>query len=117
MSRFYLKSDLEWKEAPVRGGTLMQKSIVWEGEHDVRSAFFRMPRGMDIPRHTHPKWVQVMVLEGEIEVDIESGNKIRIAAGGCYFVEPGDTHMETAVVDSLVLVTQAEDRKEFLARE
>ena len=73
-----------------------------------------MREGMTIPKHTHPNWVQVMVLEGEIEVETELDGTICIAAGGCYFVEPGDSHKETAVVETLVLVTQGEDRPEFL---
>ena len=92
----------------------MDKSVVWEGDYDTRSAFFRMPKGMSIPEHTHPKWVQVMVVEGAIEVETAEDGKVRIEAGGCYFVEAGDTHMETAIEDSLVLVTQGEDRPEFL---
>ena len=114
MSRYFPKKKLSWTQATVRGGTVMDKSIVWEGDFDVRSAFFRMPAGMIIQKHTHPKWVQVMVLEGEMEVETEQDGIVRIAAGGCYFVEPGDSHKETAVRDTLVLVTQGEDRPEFL---
>ncbi|MFT7572874.1 MAG: quercetin dioxygenase-like cupin family protein [Paracoccaceae bacterium] len=91
----------------------MSKSIVWEGKYDTRSAFFRMPEGMSVPPHTHPKWVQVMVLEGVMEVESEDDGAVRIEAGGCYFVEAGDTHSETAIEDSMVLVTQGEDRPEF----
>lgn len=114
MSRYFPKDELSWAKAPVRGGTVMDKSIVWEGDHDVRSALFRMPAGMAIPMHTHPKWVQVMVLEGAMEIETEQDGTVRIAAGGCYFVEPGDSHKETAVKNTLVLVTQGEDRPEFL---
>ena len=92
----------------------MDRSVVWEGDYDTRSAFFRMPKGMIIPRHTHPQWVQVMVLEGTMEVESDEDGKVRIDAGGCYFVEAGDTHLETAIEDTLVLVTQGEDRPEFL---
>jgi len=92
----------------------MDKSVVWEGGYDTRSAFFRMSKGMNIPIHTHPKWVQVMVLEGTMEVETDEDGKVRIESGGCYFVEAGDTHMETAIEDSLLLVTQGEDRSEFL---
>lgn len=113
MSRYYPQQTRVWQEAAVRGGTLMQKSVVWEGSLGLRSAFFRMPAGMSIPTHTHPLWVQVMVLEGELEIAADGDATRRVAAGGCYFVEPGDTHRETALVDSLVLVTQGEDRAEF----
>ena len=114
MSQYFPKEKMSWMQAPVRGGTVMEKSVVWEGDFDVRSAFFRMPKGMSIPEHTHPDWVQVMVLEGEIEVETEEDGTVQITQGGCYFVEPGDTHKETALRDSLVLVTQGEDRPEFL---
>lgn len=88
----------------------MEKSVIWEGDFDLRSALFRLPAGMSIPTHTHPKWVQVMVLEGKMEIESEADGTVCIGAGGCYFVEPGDTHKESAVQDTLVLVTQGEDR-------
>jgi quercetin dioxygenase-like cupin family protein len=114
MSQYFPKEKLSWTQASVRGGVDMEKSIIWEGDFNVRSAFFNMPAGMVIPEHTHPSWVQVMIVEGEMEIETEQDGVIRITAGGCYFVEPGDSHKETAVIDSLVLVTQAEDRPEFL---
>jgi len=69
MSRYFSKEHLSWEQAPVRGGTVMDKSVVWEGDYDIRSAFFRMPKGMNIPRHTHPQWVQVICIErrGQLE--------------------------------------------------
>ncbi len=115
MSRYFSKEHLSWEQATVRGGTVMDKSVVWEGDYDTRSAFFRMSKGTIIPRHTHPRWVQVMVVEGTMEVESDEDGKVRIEAGGCYFVEAGDTHMETAIEESLLLVTQGEDRPEFLA--
>ena len=113
MSKYYPAENLSFDSAPVRGGIDIEKSVVWEGDFGMSSAFFRMPKGMCIPQHTHPMWVQVMVVDGEIEVESESDGKVSISSGGCYFVEPGDTHTETAVVDSIVLVTQGEDRPEF----
>ncbi len=113
MTYYYQKGDLSWEDAPVRGGTVMQKSVVWEGDHDVRSAFFRMPKNMLIPEHDHPRWVQVMVLQGEMEIKTRQDGATRISEGGCYFVEPGDVHSELALEDTLVLVTQAEDREAF----
>ncbi|MBT7952763.1 MAG: cupin domain-containing protein [Gammaproteobacteria bacterium] len=114
MSQYFLKDKLSWAQSPVRGGIDIEKSVIWEGDCNVRSAFFNMPAGMLIPEHTHPSWVQVMVVEGEMKVETEQDGVVCITAGGCYFVEPGDSHKETAVGDTLVLVTQAEDRPEFL---
>lgn len=90
-------------------GTVLQKSPVFEGAHDVRSAFFRMRRGDVIEAHQHRKWVQVMVVRGEIHVT--QGDRAFSARGGdVYFLDPGHPHVEAAVVDSLLLVTQGEDR-------
>jgi len=114
MTQYFPKEHLSFESSPVRGGTVMEKSVVWEGNYDTRSAFFRMPKGMSIPEHTHPKWVQVMVVEGAMEIETDEDGKVRIDAGGCYFVEAGDTHKERAIEDTVVLVTQGEDRPEFL---
>ncbi len=114
MSIYFSKEKLSWAKTPVRGGVDMEKSVIWEGDFDVRSAFFRLPEGMSTPKHTHPKWVQVMILDGEMEVESGPDGRVRIATGGCYFVEPGDTHKETAVRNTLVLVTQGEDSPKFL---
>lgn len=114
MSQYFPKENLSFESSPVRGGTVIEKSVVWEGDYDTRSAYFRMPKGMSIPEHTHPNWVQVMVVEGAMEIETAADGKVRIDAGGCYFVEAGDTHKERAIDDTLVLVTQGEDRPEFL---
>lgn len=114
MSQYFPKDQMTYESAPVRGETVMEKSVVWEGGYDTRSAFFRMPKGMRIPKHTHPRWVQVMVVEGAIEIESDDDGKVRIDAGGCHFVEAGDTHKERAIEDTLVLVAQGEDRPEFL---
>lgn len=114
MSRYYPKEKQSWEEVIVPSGAVMNKCIIWEGKFDVRSALFRMSKATINPKHTHSKWVQVMVLEGEMEIESDKDGVVRIAAGGCYFVEPGESHIETALADTLVLVTQAEDRPDFL---
>jgi quercetin dioxygenase-like cupin family protein len=55
----------------------------------------------------------VFVVKGTMEVQADAEEPHTIATGGCYFVEPGDTHRETAVEDSLLLVICEEDRPEF----
>jgi len=90
----------------------MDKSVLIEGNFGIRSVYFRMPKGMNIPRHTHPKWLLIVVLEGLIEVETDEDGTNQIESGGCYFVEPGDTHRETAVEDSLLLDTADEGRPE-----
>ena len=109
MTRYIDPADLTWTDVDVRGAT-MAKASVFEGDYDVRSAFFRMPAGCAVPPHDHSKWVQVMVLEGRMRVEQDGEPAREVAAGGCYFVDAGETHVEIAVEDTLVLVTQGEDR-------
>jgi quercetin dioxygenase-like cupin family protein len=88
----------------------MDKAVVSEGDYNVRSAFFRMPAGLEIPSHFHPLWVQVMVVEGRMAVTDEAGITTIAEQGDCYFNPSGCRHVERALVDSIVLVTQADDR-------
>jgi len=109
MSSYFLPDDLEWETVHVRG-TPMQKAVVFEGGFDLRSAYFRMPAGCAIPDHGHSKWVQVTVLDGLMRVE-QDGEPVReVRPGGTYFISPGEQHAETAVTETLVLVTQGEDR-------
>lgn len=105
--------ELHWQRVDVYGAA-MDKAVVFEGAHDVRSAFFRMAAGCTIESHTHTKWVQVMVLDGCMRVTQENADPFEARSGSVYFVNPGFAHVETAVVDSLLLVTQGEDRPGWL---
>ena len=109
MTTYIDPSELDWTDVDVRSAT-MSKAVVFEGGYDVRSAFFRMPAGCAVPPHDHTKWVQVMVLEGQMRIEQDGQPDREVSAGGCYFVDAGETHVEVAVADTLVLVTQGEDR-------
>jgi quercetin dioxygenase-like cupin family protein len=105
--------NMKWERVEVQG-VPMDKAVVFEGAHDVRSAYFRMSAGCTIPAHRHTKWVQVMVLEGCMLVQQEGAETFRARQGSVYFVNPGFTHVETAEVECLLLVTQGEDRKGWM---
>jgi len=91
-------------------GSMMDKAVVFEGNYDLRSAFFRMKAGQVIARHTHTKWVQVMILSGSMKIEQEGVEDIVAKAGSVYFLDPHYPHTETALEETLVLVTQGEDR-------
>jgi quercetin dioxygenase-like cupin family protein len=112
MTRYLPTEDQHWHPIDVRG-IVMQACRLWEGNYNVESGLYRMPRGMTIPSHHHAYWCQVFVVSGTMEVQAEAEEPHLIATGGCYFVEPGDTHRETAVEESLLLVICEEDRPEF----
>lgn len=115
MTIYTTEGDAVWTDVDVRG-TVMAKRVVWEGDYGVRSAFFRMPAGMRVDSHHHSKWVQVAVLEGRMRVE-QAGKPARaIGPGNVYFILAGETHTETAEADTLLLVTQGEDRPPEMVR-
>jgi mannose-6-phosphate isomerase-like protein (cupin superfamily) len=97
---------LDWRIVDVRGAP-MQEARVMNGEHGIYSAFYRLPKGTEIRTHRHLDWVQVMVVEGRMEVTDQDGIGI-VEAGSCYVVSSGRQHFERALEDSLVLVTSPE---------
>lgn len=112
MTKYLPTEDQRWNSIDVRGIT-MDACRLWEGDHNVESGLYRMPEGMTIPHHHHAHWCQVFVVSGTMEVRTDAEEVHAIAAGGYYFVEPGDTHTETALEDSLLLVICEEERQEF----
>lgn len=109
MSTFVLEPGAAWHVVDVYGAS-MEKHVVFEGAYDVRSAYFKMAAGCTIEPHQHTKWVQVVVLSGEMLVTQAGEPDRHVGPGQCYFVDAGETHSERAVQDTLVLVTQGEDR-------
>jgi quercetin dioxygenase-like cupin family protein len=103
---------LSWSTADVRGSDV-DEFMIFEGNYDVVSAFYRMKKGQAIPEHTHENWVQVMVLQGCMRVEQEGSDAIEAKTGSVYFVEPHYPHIETALTDTVVLVTQGEYRAEW----
>jgi quercetin dioxygenase-like cupin family protein len=109
MSTFVLEPGSAWQTVDVFGAS-MEKHAVFEGGYDVRSAYFKMPAGCTIKPHLHTKWVQVVVLSGEMLVPQTGEPDRQVGPGQCYFVDAGETHGERAVRDTMVLVTQGDDR-------
>ena len=112
MTRYLPTEAQRWTSIDVRG-IPMQACRLWEGDHNVESGLYRLPAGLTMPSHHHPYWRQVFVVQGTMDVQAGGEEPHTIPAGGFYFVEPGDTHRETAVEDSLLLVICEEDRPAF----
>lgn len=103
MSHYVNLADQQWDRTEVVGVT-MERCVLWNGGQHVFTGFFRMPAGMRLPLHHHGEWVQILVLEGSMQVTSQDGEARTVAAGGYYFVEPGDAHVEEALEDVLLLV-------------
>ena len=103
MSKYVNATDQIWDTAEVVGHK-MERCVLWPGEHEVFTGLFRMPAGMRLPLHHHPEWVQILVMEGKMQVEMKGAEPRVVEQGGYYFVEPGDSHVEMAVEDTVVLV-------------
>ena len=100
MTKYVSTEERNWFSASIRGME-MKGSTLWNDSHDVSTLIYRMPKGLQIPLHKHEVWVQVVVLSGKLHVSI--GDRT-LGPGGFYFVEPGDSHVETALEDTEILV-------------
>lgn len=112
MTKYIMTRAQSWHPVNVRGVT-MEACPLWEGKYNVRAGFFRMPQGMQISQHRHDTWVQVLVLSGKMQVEAVGAEAQTLTTGEYYFVEPGETHVETALEDTLALVVAEEDRDSF----
>ena len=126
MAKYITKSEMKWQDysipmnwdASVEAHEMIsQRCLVWEGKYNLYSALFRMPKGGTFDKHTHPNWIQTVVLEGQLKVETEKDGTRFVRAGECYIIEPGEVHSESTVEDSLILITKPEDREEFLLNE
>lgn len=76
-------------------------------------------KGVQFTRHTHTDWVVVTVITGKVEVVRQDGADVRVyLPGDTYLVEPGETHMETSLEDTEVVVVNGPrvNREQFVMR-
>ncbi len=107
---------MNWDATVEAHEMISQRCLVWEGKYGMYSALFRMPKGGTFDKHTHPNWIQTVVLEGQLKVETEEDGTHFVRAGECYIIESDEPHIESAVEDSVVLITMAEDGGEFLSK-
>jgi quercetin dioxygenase-like cupin family protein len=56
-----------------------------------------VPSGMAAPRHSHPGDELVVLLEGEVEVELDGATPVRVRAGEAMHVEAGRAHRPRSV--------------------
>ncbi len=110
MIKYVTHNDQHWQSVAIQGAT-MEACPLWEGKYNVRSKFYRMTKGTQIPTHDHAFWAQLLVMSGKMQVEA-MGTQQTLEAGDYYFVEPGELHMETALEDTLLFVVSEETNRE-----
>ena len=130
MAKFLTAAEMDWQKysIPMTSGTnqgnpnveapeiVLERCVLWEGKYNLFSSIFRVPKGgLPSSKHRHG-WVQALVLEGQLKVETENDGVRFVRAGECYIIESDEPHIESAVEDSVVLITMAEDGGEFLSK-
>lgn len=80
---------------------------------------YQSSKGVQFTRHTHTDWVVVTVLTGKVEVSRNNGSEVHVYhPGDTYLVEPGETHIETSLADTEVVVVNgpAVNNEKFIMR-
>ena len=80
---------------------------------------YKSSKGVQFTRHTHTDWVVVTVLSGKVEVSRHNGADIRVYhPGDTYLVELGETHTETSLEDTEVVVVNGRgvNNEKFIMR-
>lgn len=107
MNQVFDTDNLQWNQIQ-HHGVDADESIGWSNGLKVRTAIYRLGAGKKIPEHAHEGWVHVAVLKGEMEFETQEHGKQRITAGHNYYVEPGQSHYESAPdSETIILLTHA----------
>ena len=75
---------------------LLTKPLAAQGYNGVIGRG-EVPPGMAAPRHTHPGDELVVLLEGEVEVELDGALPVRVRAGEAMHVEAGRMHRPKSV--------------------
>jgi len=111
MAKYVTVKEQQW-ETTALGGLEVKECPLWEGGHDVYAGYFRLPKGLQFPKHYHKRWVSIYVMSGALRVKVADAEAMTMTAGDYYFVEPGDPHIEAALEDTVALVVTAENRED-----
>lgn len=80
----------------IKRALLLTKPLAAQGYNGVVGRG-EVPPGMAAPRHTHPGDELVVLLEGEVEVELDGAAPVRVRAGEAMHVEAGRVHRPKSV--------------------
>jgi quercetin dioxygenase-like cupin family protein len=80
----------------IKRAILLTKPLAAQGYNGVIGRG-EVPPGMAAPRHSHPGDELVILLEGEVEVELDGLPPVRVRAGEAMHVEAGRVHQPKSV--------------------
>ena len=93
-----------FREVKSPGASGTDAPAAFPGDGGVRTVYRKMKSGEEATLTTD-HWLQVLVVDGAVEVDTEDSGPFVVRAGELYFLDSGVTHTERALEESLVIVT------------
>jgi quercetin dioxygenase-like cupin family protein len=80
----------------IKRAILLTKPLAAQGYNGVVGRG-EVPPGMAAPKHSHPGDELVVLLEGEVEVELDGAPPVRVRAGEAMHVEAGRMHRPKSV--------------------
>ena len=80
-----------------------QPEILASGE-DARTVLIALPAGEQLAEHEVHERARVVVVAGEVEVSVESGESVAASAGHLFEFDPGERHTVAARSDARLLL-------------
>ncbi|MBR8640507.1 cupin domain-containing protein [Streptomyces tuirus] len=111
MPKFTQVDEREWIHEDVVGHAI-DRCKLWYDGHGLSFSLVKMPADHELSLHRHETWVAVFVVEGAMKWEGD-GQERTLDAGGFYFVNPGEEHVETSLKDTLVLIVKAEPNIQY----
>jgi quercetin dioxygenase-like cupin family protein len=112
ISKIINPNDRTWIHEDVVGHAIDRCNLWYDG-HDVSFSLVEMPASHRLSLHRHETWVAVYVVKGAMEVESDGGAPARVEAGGFYFVNPGEEHVETSLEPTTVMIIKAEPNIQY----
>ena len=114
MARYLTAAEMKWQDVEIPmtwadgvepHDMIAESCMLSTGEGGIYTAMFRMPKGYSFDMHLHATCVQSVVLQGQLQLETKQDGPRVFNAGECYIIEPDEPHVETALEDSVVLIT------------
>jgi quercetin dioxygenase-like cupin family protein len=78
--------------------------VILASADDARTVVLHLPAGEELQEHEVHERARLVVVEGELEVSTQAGEKVEAAAGHLFDFDPGERHTVAARSDARLLL-------------
>lgn len=78
--------------------------LILASAEDARTVVLNLPAGEELQEHEVHERARVVVVDGEVEIRLPSGETVSAAAGHLFEFDPGERHSVVALGDARLLL-------------